>query len=209
MNWNDLEVIWKRQQLPQGPDADLAILRQTFEAKSRRMAAVLAVRNLSEAAAGLLVAVVFAYAGFRMKRVGWPMAVAATLVLVVTGFFIREFVRGRRQRLGAEAPLLAKLEADIAELRHQRRLLLTVRAWYLAPLAVAMVIVGVTITLNDPNAALLLREPFILFALTSYVILCVLLFWGVWVLNRRAVQKQLDPRLQELEKLHRDLLSSL
>ncbi|MCX6955954.1 MAG: hypothetical protein NTV51_27755 [Verrucomicrobia bacterium] len=208
MNWNDLEVIWKRQQLPQGPEADLAILRQTFAAKSRRMATVLAVRNVSEAAAGLLVAAVFAYAGFRMKRVGWPMAVAVILVLGVTGFFIREFVRGCRQRLGAEAPLLAKLEADIAELRHQRRLLLRLRSWYLAPLAVAMIVVGGTIAWNDPNTALLLKEPFILFALTSYVILCVVLFWGVWVLNRRAVQQQLDPRLAELEKLQRDLLSS-
>ena len=35
----------------------------------------------------------------------------------------------------------AKLEADLAELRHQRRLLLNVWAWYLAPCLGAIIIV--------------------------------------------------------------------
>lgn len=207
MNWTDLEVIWKRQPLPLGAEADAAELRRTFDAQSRKLSATFAVRNVSEAAAGLFVAAVFGYVGLRMGRSGWPLALAVALVLGVTGVFVRELWRARRRKLGAEAPLLAKLEADIAELRHQRRLLLTVRTWYLAPLALAMVIVGVTVIGSKPEAVRLLREPFILTALAGYVLLCVGLFWVVWVVNRRAVRQRLDPRLAELEKLHRDLLS--
>ena len=40
MNWNDYEAVWKRQALPVGADADLATLRETFETKRRKMAAV-------------------------------------------------------------------------------------------------------------------------------------------------------------------------
>lgn len=207
MNWTDWEMIWKRQELPQGADAEIETLRQTFEAKSRKLARGVLVRNVSETAAGLLVSAVFAYAGFRMKRHGWPLGIAVALVLGVTGVFVAEMVRARRRQLGAEAPLLVKLEAEIAEIRRQRRLLLTLRVWYLAPLAVAMVIVVLTVMWNDPMSALLLKEPFVLFALTAYGVFCVLLFWAVWVMNRRAVRKQLDPRLEELEKLHRSLFS--
>ena len=209
MNWNNWDMLWKRQELPCGPGADLAALRATFDAKSRRLARALLVRNVAEAAAGVLVSVVLAVAGFRLRWPGWPIGVAVMLVLGVTGFFVRELVRARRQRLGAEAPLRARLEADLAELRHQRRLLLGLRSWYLAPLAAAMVIVGVTAGWNAPQSALLLQEPFILFALTAYVILCVLLFQTVWVLNRRTVRQQLEPRLAELERLHRSLPTPL
>jgi hypothetical protein len=207
MNWNDWEMIWKRQELPRGADADLAELRRTFEARSGKLARTLLVRNVSEAGAGLFVAAVFASVGFRLKT-AWPMALAVGLILAVTAFFIWEMIRARRGRLGAEAPLLAKLDADIAELRHQRRLLLSLRIWYLTPIAVAMLLVGAAVALNNPASVLLLKEPLILFSLMFYVLLCVLLFWGVWVLNRRAVRKQIDPRLQELEKLRNDLFVS-
>jgi len=34
-----------------------------------------------------------------------------------------------------------------------------------------------------------------------------LCFWGAWKINRRAVLKQIEPRLRELEDLHQALLS--
>lgn len=205
MNWSEWEMIWKRQPPPQGADADLAVLRQTFAAKSRRQANALFVRNVSEAAAGLLVSAVFAWVGFHLKKLAWPVGIAVLLVLGVTGFFIKDLMRSRRLRLGPEAALREKIAADLEELRHQRRLLLGLRTWYLAPLAVAMVIFGVTVALNDPMAGALLKERFVRFALGFYVMLCVALFWMVWVMNRRAVRTQLEPRLAELEKLSREL----
>jgi len=34
-----------------------------------------------------------------------------------------------------------------------------------------------------------------------YCVFCVLLFWGVYLLNQRAVRKELNPRKEELEQL--------
>jgi len=207
MNWNDWEMIWRRQEPPVGAAADLAMLKETFEPKRRKLARGLFARDILEAAAGVLVAVVFAYMGWHMKRIGWPMAVAVALVLGVAGFFVRERVRARRRRLGADAPLLAKLDAEIAELRHQRRLLWNIWPWYLGPIVAAWAIVGDTAFANMDaiGREMTLHHPLGLGFTAGYVVLCGALFWGVWKVNRRAVRTHLDPRIEELEKLRRDL----
>jgi len=201
MNLSDYEAIWKRQPLPVGEQADLAELRKNFEGKHRKMAAALLVRDWAELLA--CVFMVFVYFKFwqYIGPSGWPLAFAMLLILGVAGVFIRERLRSRRNRLDANAPLLAKIEADLAELRHQRRLLLRVRAWYIMPCAAAMVIHAIVIVRRtrpwDP-----IREPLSLGAIGLFI---VLLCWLVWAINRSAVRKQFEPRIAELEKLHREL----
>jgi hypothetical protein len=157
-------------------------------------------RDGREAAAGLVAAGVFAYTGWLMGRQGWPIGFAVALMLGLTGFFVRERVRAHRRRLGADATLLAKLEADTAELRHQRRLLLSVGKWYLAPCIAAGTIFGGTTMVGAPIAlsAKLLAGVIMLLILT-------LTCWGVWALNRCAARRTLEPRLRELEALQRAL----
>ena len=202
MNWNDLKAIWSGQDLPAGPGADLATLQRSFETKRQKLARGLFRRDVVEAVAGVLVAGVFAYTGWQMGRAGWPIALAVVLMLGLTGFFIRERVRSRSHRLGVDAPLLAKLEAEIAELRHQRRLLLQVGRWYLAPCIAAAAIVAGTALVHAPIPL----APKLL-AGTIMLLLLALTYWGVWALNRCAVRKQIAPRLEELEKLHQSLIS--
>jgi hypothetical protein len=202
MNWSDLKTAWSIQNLPSEPGADLATLQRNFETKRRKLARGLFRRDAVEAVAGMLVAGVFAYTGWQMGRAGWPIALAVVLMLGLTGFFIQQRIRAHRQRLGSDAPLLAKLEAEIAELRHQRRLLLHVGRWYLAPCIVAAAIVACTALVHAPIPL----APKLL-AGTIMLLLLALMYWSVWALNRCAVRKQIAPRLEELEKLHQSLIS--
>jgi hypothetical protein len=201
MNWNEYEAAWKSQELPAG--ADPAALRATFEAKSRRLHGTLLVRDLTEAGAGLAVIAANALFWWKIRAAGWPMVFAIALILGVSLFFVRERLRARRLRLGAEAPLLAKVEADITELRHQRRLLRTLWAWYLGPCACAVAIqAGVAIRHApswDP-----LRSSMILLTFSAFF---ALVFWLAWAINRRALRRRIEPRLLELEKLRRELLA--
>ena len=153
---------------------------------------------MREAAAALVVAGVFAHMG----PVGWPTALAVVLMLGLAGFFVWERFRAHQQKVGADASLVAKLEAEIAELRRQRGLLLNVGTWYLAPCMGAAAIVAATALIHAPKplAAKLAAGAIML-------ILLALVSWGVWALNRWAVRKCLDPRLEELEKLHQSLLA--
>lgn len=208
MNWNDFETAWKRQALPAEATAGLADLQASFETKRRRLAATLLARDLVEAGAGILVAGVLAALWWRLGPAVWPLSFAILLMLGLSGFFLRERLRTRRLRLGPDAPVLAKVAADLAELRHQRRLLLNVTWWYLAPCLAAIVIAGLTLlSLLPPNVLHgLLRQPAALAWVAAYcLILLPALFWGVWALNRRAVRRQIDPRIAELERLQREL----
>jgi hypothetical protein len=202
MNWNDLKTAWDNQSLLAGPGADLATLQDGFESKRRRLARILFWRDVREAAAGLFVAGVFAYVGWQMGRVGWPIALAVVLMLGLTVFFVRERFRAHQQKVGADASLVAKLEAEIAELRRQRGLLLNVGTWYLTPCMGAAAIVAATTLIHAPKPlAAKLAAGLIM------LIFLALVSWGVWALNRWAVRKQIDPRLEELEKVHQSLCS--
>ena len=202
MNWNELKTTWASQKLTTTPLTDPEALRRDFEAKRRRFARTFFWRDVREAAAGLFVAGVFAYVGWQMGRVGWPIALAVVLMLGLTVFFVRERLRAHQQKVGADASLVAKLEAEIAELRRQRGLLLNVGTWYLAPCIGAAAIVAATALIHAPKPlAAKLAAGLIM------LIFLALVSWGVWALNRWAVRKQIDPRLAELEKLHQSLLA--
>lgn len=202
MNWNDLKTVWSIQNLPAGPGADLATLQRSFETKRRKLARDLFRRDVVEAAAGLFVSGVFAYTGWQMGKEGWPIALAVVIMLGLTGFFVQERVRSRSHRLGVDAPLLAKLEAEITELRHQRNLLCTVEKWYLGPCIAAAAIVACTALVHAPIPL----APKLL-AGAIMLLLLALMYWSVWALNRCAARKQIEPRLEELEKLHQALIS--
>lgn len=202
MNWNDYEAVWKRQELPVGANADLSGLRDTFETKRRKFAAAIQVRDLAEAGAGLLVAGAYAFFWWQIGPAGWPLGIGIGLILGVAGFFVRERFRVRRLRLDVTASLLAKVEADMAELRHQCRLLRTMWAWYLAPCAGAIAI-QVWVIVRRAPAWSPLHDPWVLAGLGLFF---ALVFWLAWMMNRRALLKRLEPRLAELEKLHRDLM---
>jgi hypothetical protein len=215
MNWNDYEALWQRQKLPAGVSADVAELRRTFETKRRQFAKTLQVRDYVEAAAGVLVAGVFAEVWWRMGSDGWPIGVAIGLVLSVTGFFLRERVRVYRHRLGPEATVRAKLEAELAELNHQRRLLLSVPTWYLLPCAGAIACFSFALfrkvahTLPPGFFEKLFDHPLLVASILGYfLVILPLVFWGIWALNRRAVRKGIEPRLAELEKMRQALVSS-
>lgn len=204
MKLSDYETVWKRQPLPRGAEADLGQLRETFETKRRKTAATFLVRDWLELLACGFMTVVYALFWKKVGPDGWPMGFAILMILLVAGVFIRERLRTRRNRLGADAPLLAKISADLAELRHQRELLHRVWLWYIAPCAVAMSIHASVIVRRtrpwDP-----LREPVSLAAIIIFVgVLC----WSVWIINRRAVRQRIEPRIAELEKLEQDVASS-
>lgn len=208
MNWDDCAGIWKRQPLPVGAGASTAELVRTFAAKSRRLAAALWLRDVIEALAGLLLVGVYAVMWWRIGGEGWPLAGAILLMLGLTGFFVRERVRARRCRPSPEAPLRVRLEAELTELQHQRRLLSRVGTWYLLPCALA---VGCCLAAVIPRAVRQLppefwtrlgEHPLLMVGMVgSFGLILVGVFGGVWMLNRRAVRKDLEPRIEELERL--------
>jgi hypothetical protein len=205
MNWSDYEAVWKRQPVPVGADADVAHIRQTFEAKRRKLAGSLVVRDYAELAACVFVVVSYARFWSKVGTSGWPMGIAILIIAGVGLKFIRERMRIRRQRLSADAPLVLKISADLAELQHQRRLLLNIWTWYLGPCAAAMIIHGYVI-MGRAKPWEPIRQPLFI---VGFGVFFAAVFAFAWVINRRALHKRIEPRIHELEKLKRDVLSEV
>jgi hypothetical protein len=203
MNWDDWEMIWRRPQLPLGAAADLASLRQNFERTRRQTAKALLARDFLEAAAGVIVTGALGLIWWQQGKAGWPIALAMALMLGVTGVFLRERLRTQRSRLGPDASLLAKLDAEIAGLRHQRQMFLHVWQWYLGPIAAAIGIVFGTLIRNRPPWDVG-RDPLFIGGFSLFFAFCV---WFAWEINRRAVRQRLELRIEELEKLRRDVIA--
>lgn len=197
MSWRDYEAVWKRQPPPVGAGADIAVLQETFESTHRKMAATLQVRDISEAAAGGLGAICFGFVWWQQGVQGWPIAIAIILILRVSGIYVRERLSAPHQQGSNGTTMREKVNRDLEVLQRQRQLFRDMWRWYLAPLFVAIHIVMLTIICHrpawDPLRSLSFQLGFLFFN--------GLIFWFVWLINRRAVRLQVEPRIAELEKL--------
>lgn len=213
MNWSDYEAAWKRQPPPVGFAADLNTLRADFERQRRKLAATLLLRNSIEGFGGIVMAGAFALAAVRIGRDGWPILVGAALILTVAVVFVRDFLRRRRVRVGPEMPLLVRLDAEIAELQHQRWLVANLGWWYFLPYLTAIAVIGAALARTTGRHA----PPGLLVALltTPATLGWIIAIFGVtgfgiawaWRASRRAVTQRINPRIEELEKLRREILS--
>jgi hypothetical protein len=202
MNWDDLTDAWRRQPRESVPDAQYELLKKTFLKKSRRQAGTLFWRDVREFLAAVLVVFVFGGAALRKGPDGWPLWIACLLVLGVAGFFLKERIRAYRKKTGTNASLLEKINADIGELQHQRRLLLKVGTWYLGPLVLSWFLVMASTGFHGLSGAL--RTPT---QMGAYFAGSLVLFGFIWKLNQRAVHKKIEPRIADLERLKNGLIS--
>jgi uncharacterized membrane protein len=110
--------------------------------------------------------------------------------------------------------MTAKIDADLSELRHQHRLLSNIAVWYLAPIGAVWLIVILTMIRlgriharpGSPTFSDFMGNPYAAgFILLYFVVIVPLVFWGTWFVNRRAARRRILPRIEELEKLRRDL----
>ena len=146
-------------------------------------------RDVREWAATVFVAGIFLfYAFYHPKIHGLPIVAA-----ILARFLPMTYVAVRQKRLAAElsGSLTDHLRESIASVRHQVRLLRSVLWWYLAPLALSVMLIHV-------DAARSGRVHFDGKLLLSSVV-TVAVFFFVWKLNQRAVRTD-QPRLRELEQ---------
>jgi hypothetical protein len=211
MNWNELEVIWRRQKTP-STTTDGAEIRRTFEERHRKMRATLLVRNVAEGGTGLVLTPVITYLGTRQGTAAWPLRITAALLFAVTCVFVVDQLRIWRHRLGPGVPLLAKVDAELWELRHQRRLIQAWAWWYVSPCVVAITIGFIALSrLNFGKAppgllTEILTTPITLVWIVILLAVVGVALWRIWHANREAILKQIDPRIVELETLRGSML---
>lgn len=198
MNWNEIEAAWQAQ-LPQFSPPAWSLAE--FEDQRRRLARRLAWRDWSEAGASLVVAGVFGATLWLFAADDWRGWLAVVILLGIAVKFARERRRAARARVQPEASLLVQLEAEIAELRHQRRLLQDVARWYLLPIMAAMALFGWALVRSIAAAGVAVEwSPLMLIGLASLALAA-----GVWWLNRFTVRTWIEPQLAARERAREEL----
>ncbi len=189
MTNEELKEIWAQQ-----PESDRAMrlapesIWQLAE-ESARFERTITWRDAREWGATILVAGFLLFFAFRLPTIHWLPVIAAILVCLPMTY--ASAIRRKRPAPEPSQSLGQHLRDSIASVQLQIRLLRTVLWWYLLPLALGLLVFSF-------DARLFRRLHFdARFFLMNAVTLAV--FYGVWRLNQRAVRKDLEPRLRELE----------
>lgn len=162
-------------------------------------------RDFREVAVAVIMVGVFLYDAFKRAENMWiagSYVILAMTCLYVAAFFIIDHHLQRKKGPRHTDPLLACVESSLTQVEHQIWLLRNVFWLYLLPLGagVAMVLIAINCHLFKVlSAKLVLSECLVV------TLIVVLVFWGVYLLNRRAVRKDLMPRKVELESLLKTL----
>lgn len=187
MNLDDAKSSWRSpEQVPgfaTSPDDVLVLVRQ----RSRAFDARLRKRDLREIVSMIVAVPLIAPL---LLQPSWITRAGSVLVLLscVHIYWKLRQARGTRSDVSAASPLTDVLRAERAKLDAQIRLTESVLQWYIAPLAIGLVLTvvgdwgGVWLTL-------------------TFVIIVAVLSWRVYGMCRRAVDHRLRPMRDELTQL--------
>lgn len=192
MTNEELKQLWGKQTdgvTPVSPAAIWALAQA-----SERFERTIFWRDAREWAATILVAGFFLYVALFHGTIHWLVLAAALISFWPTTYVA--LLRRKRAAPEMADNLIGCLHGSIASVRHQIGLLRSVHRWYLGPIALSILLVFVDLRQWE-------RGPV---RTAAFFGMGIALFAGIWMLNRHAVRKDLEPRLRELERVLTGLL---
>lgn len=210
MTFNELQKTWQKDTSSTKLAVDPDLLLREVKRNKEHFESAIFWRDVREVAAGTLAilgllgfAVFFFYRGLTLVALG--SAVAALFALWVVLFFIVDRTIQRKRGPSRDKSLIACIDDSLRQLNHQIWLLKNVFWWYLLPPGIGVLVLYGSIAWQtwQRHAA---GKP-VLIALLEYLTFVAFVFWGVYLLNQRAVRKDLMPRKVELESLLKNLSS--
>jgi hypothetical protein len=205
MTFNELQKTWQKDTSSSKLTIDSNLLLQEVKRNKEFFESAIFWRDVREVAAGTFAilgllgfAVFFFYRALMLAALG--STVAALFALWVVLFFIFDRTIQRKRHPSRDKSLTACIEDSLAQVNHQIWLLKNVLWWYLLPPGIGIVICFGFFAWQGHIAG----KP-VLIAILKNLAFIALIFWGVYLLNRRAVRKDLMPRKQELESLLKNL----
>lgn len=198
MKYDDLCDIWNTQQ-EQSLVIDEEKVLQTARAAHRREEWRIIWLNFQEGIPALGMFVFLGWSGLQRKTGAWAFLIAAILCLGVGLFLLVSTIRQRRQEASFGDSLKDQLAKSLAQVKHRQRLFQTVFWWYLLPLVVAWGLIA-TVLVYEMRSELEL-SPLLIFYFSGYVVMCFVLFWAIYRMNRDAAEKQFTPARERLEEM--------
>lgn len=207
MNFDDYESLWRAQPapFPAVTTAERAFVFDRIRQEARRFDRTIFWRDTREIFVALVLSIQLALSAWHDTGAGhiaWGLWIAVALIL---GVAINLLIDRRHMPRppAAEAALIEQIDAALAGLQHQARVLSRVPTHYALPLALATMCAGLDSRFQREGLAALWSPG-------GFVVIAVSLLVGSFVnwLNRLAVRRVLQPKIAELEQLRRELSSA-
>jgi len=199
MNFEDLRNLWKQESVSAVGIAGDELWAEVRK-DSHKFSRMIFWRDLREIAASLVVAFVFgkvAWDAYLEGDPSLPAWIAAVIPLLVGVFFMVDRIYMRMNSKPKGESLLIELDRSIREVNHQIWLLRNVWWWYIIPLSISSFLLGLQIVLYGPET----MPVFVKWIVGALVLLPIgFVDWWVWKLNQKAVEKELNPRLEQLQE---------
>lgn len=194
MNFEELQKTWQTQN--RGPRLTLGadLLLKEVEHNRKYFVRSIFWRDVREVGAAAILALWSIRCG--IKNHDWLSFLMALACLSVVAFMLADRWMQRKKRPAISDPLRACVEVSLGQVNHQIWLLKNVVWWYLLPLGL-----GLEITFGYSAWRFRSLGLSSVFMSVAMGLGCVLLYWGIYLLNQYAVRKGLEPRRQELEAL--------
>lgn len=210
MTFDELQKAWQSQQTDPKLAIDPDLLLKEVKRNKEYFESAIFWRDVREIGAGF-VASVFLFAGcvffwlLGLKNFVWPLLLLTVLGTGVGTFILVDRIVQKRKCPEHGGTLMGYIESSLTQVVHQIWLLKNILWWYLLPLGGGLLIwfssCGLMVIMIKGMKASLGYLFFVL----ACIIGTILLYWGIYWLNQRAIRKELAPRKHELE----DLLNSL
>ena len=202
MTFDELQKTWQSQQTDPKLAIDPDLLLKEIKRNKGWFESAIFWRDVREIGIAFLLVPFFLYHGITNGL--WPLWLMALLCLWVGVFMVADRIVQRRRQPCLSDSLFNCVKSSLAQIDHQVWLLRNVLWWYLVPLGTGAIIwfsyFGISTMMSDYSMSI--GEIFFILAC---IVGTILLYWGIYWLNQRAIRKELAPRKHELE----DLLNSL
>ena len=193
MNFEDLQKTWQSSSPTATITIDSHMLLKEVRRNQQQFWATIFWRDVREAGVAFLLTIFFVPIG--IWRHDWTFDMLGLICLGVGTFMIVDRFIQRRKRPVANDPLKGCIVRSLHEVNHQVWLLKNVGWWYLLPLTGGLVIADFVRFCHSNHG----WNAFV--HLSTNELVNLLLCWGIYWLNQRAVRKSLVPRRDELEGL--------
>lgn len=204
MTFNELQNNWQSQPGSFTLTIDSDILFKEVERNRKNFVLSIFWRDFMEVGVSIIMFFFFIYVGLTEKI--WPMFLLALSCLWIASFMITDRLIQKTREPKFAKILTDCIQTSLYQVNHQIWLLKNVIWWYLLPPSVGIAVFMIYMVFEVSKVGISRSIGWISFLL-GYLIFCFFLDWGIYLLNQRAVRKELLPRKEELEEILKSLKS--
>lgn len=204
----EIKNIWNQVTTPK-ITIDTSLLIKQLNKKVNKLHSKIILRDAMEIIAAIFVIYMFGQAFFRIPVL--LMKISCLIIVVWALYVIFKFLstKNRLTKKDYNLPLMSLLKKQRDMLLEQKKMLETVLYWYLAPffIGTTLFVLGLEIPEGQgwDGLEVFWRINLLHLIKAFMVLILIAISYFIYWLNKRAVKKQLQPLLENLETIENEL----